>query len=78
MARQFDAKQIRITLLGAVIVWGCCTGYNDYLEYQVKIYQDSVNSEETGELIKALRFAQEQETLRAKMILQLMQCNTNS
>ena len=69
---KMDAASIVILVLGAGLVWAGQSVYKTYLDNRAQIRQSEIKSEEQRALIDSIKFSQEQETSRAKIMAGLI------
>lgn len=69
---KMDAKTIVITVLGFAILYFADSSYKNYLDGRVQTRIQEVQSEEKREMLKQMRFAQEQETERARIMASIV------
>lgn len=72
---KMDTKHIVLTVLGIALVWGGASSYKAYLDSRVQIRQIESKSEEQKALIEHLKFSNEQETERLKLIKEIVDEN---
>lgn len=65
---KMDPTTIVISVLGAGVIWGGVSSYKSYLDHRTQVRQTEIKSEENRVLIEQLKFGQEQETQRAKVL----------
>ncbi|MCU8221219.1 hypothetical protein M2H05_22500, partial [Vibrio vulnificus] len=69
---KMDAKTIVITVLGFAALYFADSSYKNYLDSRVQTRVQEVQSEEKKAMFEHMKFAQEQETERAKIMASLV------
>lgn len=70
---KMDPTQIIILVLGAGLIWAGQSVFKKYLDDRAQTRQAEIKSEEQRSLIEHLKFSQEQETERAKVMASIIQ-----
>ncbi|CAE6902657.1 hypothetical protein ACOMICROBIO_LMKGKHOH_02180 [Vibrio sp. B1FIG11] len=69
---KMDAKTIAITVLGFAALYFADSSYKSYLDSRVQTRIQEVQSEEKRAMLEQMKFAQEQETERAKIMASIV------
>lgn len=72
---KMDAKSIVVTVLGFAALYFADSSYKNYLDSRVQTRIQEVQSEEKREMLEQMKFAQEQETERAKIMASIISQN---
>lgn len=69
---KMDPSSVIMTVLGAGLIWAGHSAWKSYLDHRTQIRQSEIKNEEQRSLIEHLKFAQEKETERAKILADIV------